>query len=129
MFSPAYDRLAPPRCDENWWRLYQEVKLGAPQHLDRAQLVKHYFGIHAFQRGHPDVSAALVYLFWEPLNWQEVGACVRHRAEIDAFVSGVSDSPVLFRWMSYNDLWGSWLAEPPLADHARRLQRRYQVNL
>jgi hypothetical protein len=128
LFSPAYERLAPPTSEERWWRVYEHAKLGAPQYLDRAQLIKHYFGISAFRRRIPTSTVTLIYLFWEPLNWQEIDACLAHREELAAFASALGDTQVQFSSMSYNDLWDSWLKEPELVEHAKQLRARYQVH-
>jgi hypothetical protein len=37
-----YERLAPPKSDSYWWRVYEEAKRGTEQDLGRAQLIKHY---------------------------------------------------------------------------------------
>jgi len=129
-FSPAYNRLAPPKSDPHWWGIYEEVKKGAEQLLDRAQLVKHYFGLNKFREGHPEGSEpTLLYIFWEPLNWQDVEECKKHREEVRAFAQIVADSPIKFRSMTYNDLWGEWSAVPDLATHAHYLKARYQVRM
>jgi hypothetical protein len=45
-FSKACDRLAPPDHSEFcWWTVYEQAKEGKAQHLDIAQLIKHYFGL------------------------------------------------------------------------------------
>jgi hypothetical protein len=128
-FSTAYDRLTPPWSEPCWWQLYEDAQRGDSQHLDRAQLIKHYFGLRAFYRRNPGVALTLLYLFWEPLNWREVNVCVRHRSEIEAFATTVSDAEIRFRWQTYEELWDAWAKVPELADHARNLQRRYQVDI
>jgi hypothetical protein len=129
-FSDAYDRLAPPKSDSCWWGSYEEAKRGPEQHLDRAQLIKHYFGLNKFQKDHPErPEPTLLYIFWEPLNWQDVDECRQHRDEVKQFAEAVSDSEIKFRWMTYNDLWTEWSVIPDLAAHADRLRARYEVRL
>jgi hypothetical protein len=129
-FSSAYDRLAPPKSDPDWWRVYEEAKKGKEQYLDRAQLVKHYFGLNKFRKDHSECpQPTLLYLFWEPLNWQDVRECSQHRDEIKAFEEAVSDSQIKFCWMTYNDLWEQWSTVPDLTAHARCLKARYQVRM
>jgi hypothetical protein len=116
--------------DPYWWRVYEEAKKCTEQHLDRAQLVKHYFGLNKFRNAHPEgTEPTLLYIFWEPLNWQDVEECGRHREEIIRFAEAVSRSQVKFRWMTYNDLWGERDAIPDLAGHARPLKARYEVRM
>jgi hypothetical protein len=71
----------------------------------------------------------LLYLFWEPLNRSEFGECTKHSAEVGAFAQAVANSPIKFRWMTYNDLWDEWSVIPDLAAHASHLKARYQVRL
>jgi len=129
-FSPTYKGLAPPKCDPCWWEMYDQASEGTESHLDRAQLIKHYFGLNEFRRSHPECpTLTLLYLFWEPLNWTEIGECTEHRAEVGAFAQAVDNSPIMFRWMTYNDLWEEWSAVPDLAGHAQRLKARYEVRI
>ena len=46
-----------------------------------------------------------------------------------AFAQAVANSPIKFRWMTYNDLWEEWSVVPDLAAHASDLKARYQVRL
>ena len=129
-FAPTYEGLAPPKSDPCWWEVYKESKEGTEAHLDRAQLVKHYFGLNEFRQRHPECpTLTLLYLFWEPLNWSEFGECKKHREEVAAFAQAVANSPIKFQWMTYNDLWEEWSIVPDLAAHASHLKARYQVYL
>ena len=129
-FSSAYDRLAPPKSDPYWWQVYEEAKQGSKQYLDRAQLIKHYFGLNRFREQNPETTElTLLYIFWEPLNWSEFGECKKHREEVAAFAQAVANSPIRFQWMTYNDLWEEWSAIPHLAEHARSLKARYEVRI
>jgi hypothetical protein len=128
-FSPRYDSLAPPKTDLRWWELYKEAK-GTEQHLNRAQLIKHYFGLNEFRKKHPEgLESTLLYLFWEPLNGNDVKDCRQHREEVRAFAQAVAASPIKFRWMTYNELWQEWSEIPDLAAHAGRLKARYEVRI
>lgn len=128
-FSDAYKSLAP-ECDPIWWSVYDQAKRGKEQHLDRAQLVKHYFGLNKFRKKNPDgPRPKLLYIFWEPLDWKNVPECSHHHEEIKAFADSLSNSQIQFRSMSYNDLWEEWSAVPELMEHAQHLKKRYQVRL
>lgn len=129
-FARAYEELKPPTSDPCWWEVYKEANKGTEGHLDRAQLVKHYFGLNEFRRGQQECpKLTLLYLFWEPLNWNELKECRKHREEVGAFAQAVADSPIEFRWMTYNDLWEKWNAVPDLKAHASHLKARYEVRL
>jgi hypothetical protein len=129
-FSVAYEKLAPPNSDPVWWRVYERAKKGEHHHLDQVQLVKHYFGLNKFRKKNAEGAVpTLLYIFWEPLNWQDVEECRQHRDEVKEFEGSLVGSQIQFRWMSYSDLWEEWRAVPELEKHAQRLMDRYQVRL
>lgn len=128
-FAPAYAELES-LAEENWWSVYQQSIKDPRQHLDRAQLIKHYLGLRRFQHAGTELGPiTLLYIFWEPTNWQDVEICKEHRAEVKAFATQVCGSTVAFRWMTYPQLWNDWLAIPSLAEHASNLKNRYEVRL
>jgi hypothetical protein len=128
-FADAYDGIIDAR---SWSRWFDPVRTRDPRvrHLDVAQLVKHYLGL---SREFPDRSLTLLYLYWEPRNWQSVPECVAHRADIDAFAAIVSDDPFRFASESYPTLWSTWEQQPECPDwlmtHVARLRQRYDVSL
>lgn len=129
-FSKAYERLAPPKSDPIWWDVYKQAKGSKKQHLDRAQLIKHYFGLNEFRKKNPEgPGLTLLYIFWEPQNWKDVDACRQHRKEVKIFADSLLNSQIQFEWMSYNDLWEKWSALPELEAHIQHLKARYQVRL
>jgi hypothetical protein len=129
-FSAAYKRLAPPESDPIWWRVYERAKESGLQYLDQAQLIKHYFGLNELRKKHPEGAVpTLLYIFWEPLDWQDLKECRKHREEVETFANSLSNSQIQFRAMSYNELWDQWKAVPELAKHAEELIARYQVRL
>lgn len=124
-FSSAYES-ADLACDR-WQAAYESAKHAARGHLDRAQLIKHAFGLHRYCREHPDRRATLLYLFWEPTNWRNFEACCRHRSEVEDFSELLTESKIPFRWMPYADLWEEWSRVPALAEHIQALRDRYEV--
>src|SRR5208282_70428 len=130
-FKAAYESLAPPESDPVWWRAFRKAKGdSAKRHLDRAQLIKHYFGLNKYWKENlQGPRPILLYIFWEPLGWQKVPACMQHRKEVEVFADSLSNSQIQFEWMSYNDLWEKWSAVPELEKHTQRLKERYQVRL
>jgi hypothetical protein len=126
-FAEAY-KAVEPDSEPCWWDVYEAARHGTAQHLDVAQLVKHYFGLRRFQAAASEpLKLTLLYLFWEPSNWQDVAECVRHRQEVEALARQVERSSIEFRWMTYPSLWREWVSIPHLARHARNLQARYEV--
>ena len=128
-FDEIYAQLGP-KTEPCWWNMYQKAKDSAKQHLDRAQLIKHYFGLRNYQTSvERPLKVTLLYIFWEPLNWREIEQCKRHRSEVAEFEAAVSTSNICFRWMTYNQLWKEWSTVPALAEHAQCLMARYEVSL
>ena len=129
-FQPAYAELAAGIAHRSWREEYERLVEDPRRYrfLDAAQLVKHYLGLKT-QFGDRDVT--LAYLYWEPVNADQVPECVIHRAEARAFAAVVDDPHVRFRPMSYADLWTGWdsQAAPWLREHVAALRKRYAVAL
>jgi hypothetical protein len=104
------------------------------QNLDVAQLLKHYFALRKFQEvqimtpthGKSKI-VTLLYLFWEPVNWQELSVCQVHRQQAQSIEATVSSSAIRMRWMTYDQLWEEWGREATLVEHVRNLKARYSV--
>ena len=102
------------------------------EYLDAAQLVKHYFGLNKYCKDNDVVDAALLYLYWEPLDADRYAELSRHTEEVERFKESVDDPVVRFETMTYAELWASWdgLGWPPwLATHTAELRSRYAVTL
>lgn len=130
-FSPAYDTIVDQRAESPWFRHIDVLRHNDQQYryLDAAQLIKHYLGL---SHSEPSRSLTLLYLFWEPRNWQGFEVCRQHRAEIQVFSEIVAGDRVRFEACSYGDLWKEWaLRQTPewLAGHVERLSARYVVDL
>jgi hypothetical protein len=126
-FAEAYKTMEPV-SEPCWWSVCKNSWNGNAQHLDIAQLVKHYFGLRRFQMAanhQPDL--VLLYLFWEPTNWQDIAECKQHRNEVEKLAEQVAASAISFRWMTYPSLWQEWMANPQLAEHASNLKARYEI--
>ena len=125
-FRPSYRTLENPYGRRSWFRYVAEEATRA-QHLDVAQLVKHWLGLC---RAYPDRQVTLLYLYWEPENWQQTPECCRHRREIRDFADRVAGDAVRFSALSYPELWTHWdqrSAAPWVTEHVTRLRRRYVV--
>lgn len=131
VFAPAYDTIVDQRAQSPWFRHIADLRTDSRhyRYLDAAQLIKHYLGL---SHGEPTRSLTLLYLFWEPRNWQNFEAFRHHRAEIDAFSEVVAGDRVRFEALSYGELWREWeqrQAPTWLAGHVQRLTARYHVDL
>jgi hypothetical protein len=127
-FSESYQRNCFPHAEDKWWSLLEEMRKIEPLNLDTAQLIKHYLGL-INQPDYRNLKIILLYLFWEPGNWNEFDVFKRHREEINMFNERVKDTSVKFVAQSYPELWKEWESEKGLADHLRYLRERYYVNL
>lgn len=126
-FAEAY-RAMETVSEPCWWAVCESAWNADPAHLDIAQLVKHYFGLRRFQIATEYPTAlTLLYLFWEPVNWQDFAECGQHRVEVENLADKVAVSSIGFRWMTYSSLWQEWAAIPRLAEHAGNLKARYEV--
>ena len=98
------------------------------RYLDATQLLKHYLGLRAIAGRQP---RALVYLYWRPLNWQSVEACVAHDEELRQFRCELTDKRVPFADAPYDVLWAHWRegGDPGLSKHAAALEKRYRVTV
>lgn len=131
VFAPAYDTIVDHRAQSPWFRHIATLRENSDhyQYLDAAQLIKHYLGL---SHSEPTKSLTLLYLFWEPRNWQEFDAFGQHRAEIREFRDLVAGDRVRFEALSYNELWAEWegvQAPARLVGHLERLKARYSVPL
>ncbi|MEZ5940629.1 MAG: hypothetical protein R3C18_04505 [Planctomycetaceae bacterium] len=128
-FTPAYERLET-LSDSCWWKVYQAAKEGERSYLDCAQLVKHYFGLRRLQAAKdPPGNIRFLYLYWEPVNADELAVCQAHRREIAMLTEATAESEIRFHAMSYSTLWRQWEQIPELGVHVRNLQSRYEVEV
>lgn len=131
VFAPAYDSIVDHRAQSPWYRHIAILRANDQlyRYLDAAQLIKHYLGL---SHGEPSPSVTLLYLFWEPRNWQVFEAFKQHRAEIRSFSEVVAGDRVRFEACSYGELWKDWAQRQVpewLPSHVERLSARYLVDL
>lgn len=108
-------------------QLEMEQQMGKPcryRHLDAAQLIKHAFGL---SKTFKNETKQLLYIFWEPINWQSHQVFIDHRSEIKEFSNRVQGSFPAFHYISYPELWARLRQEASslLCDHIDQLERRY----
>jgi len=132
-FSESYAQVVDELADDRWAEMYHSLCAEPKRyrHLDAAQLVKHYLGIRHGLADEP-VPKLLVYLFWEPVNWNTIPEFARHRSEALSFSMAVAGGEVEFTDMSYLELWELWKDEGVWeGDEARLeyLRARYLMEL
>jgi hypothetical protein len=126
-FSSSYQREKLQQAEDQWWNLLETVRDGNPQYLDTAQLIKHYLGLRCLnnKEGFANHKITLLYLFWEPENWEDYDVFKNHRKEIKTFADQVKGSSVRFDARSYPELWKEWDEEKDISDHVENLRNRY----
>ncbi len=130
-FAEVY-RGAVSRLADSQWASVFEALVDDPSHsnhLDAAQLVKHYLGMRHSLRGFPQ-RQILLYVYWEPANADEFDECSCHRRSLDDFADRVSGSEIGFQHMSYAQLWDGWLGEcrwNGIREHVSNLRRQYEL--
>ncbi len=125
-FTDSYTRENLPQMEECWAEWMEELKAGPKQYLDAAQLVRHYLGL----RNQPEYEGKkriLLYIFWEPSNWQEFPEYRQHREELAVFQDKVKNSDIPFVWMSYPELWNQWETQGQCPDQVREIRSRYRM--
>ena len=129
-FTESYDALAERRGGTNWFAHLRFLREN-PAHykwVDAAQLIKHALGLmNCFE----EKERTLVYLYWRPLNWEEIDAYRGLNEEIQNLQAAVADKECGFAYLSYNELWQRWerLLDASWKDHLRALKGRYQLEL
>lgn len=108
-FADSYSTAMATLAESSWVGVFEHLKIDPKyyRHLDAAQLVKHYLGMRNTLGGSPE-KLVLLYLYWEPVNAQEIEEFSRHRDEVLDFTSRVSASDIQFTSISYPKLWESW---------------------
>ena len=127
-FNDSYKPENLPQLEPCWAQLLESLKTSPKQYLDAAQLVRHYLGL----RKRPEFKGRkiyLLYLFWEPENWNEFPEYRQHRTELAAFQAQVKDSDVTFVWRSYPEMWSQWQKLGLRPDHIHALQQRYLLKI
>jgi hypothetical protein len=129
--AQALRDITDERAGSGW---FDEIKLSqrdpnAIRFLFAAQLIKQFIALtHQF----PKADKTLLYLYWEPTNWQDFDLFRSHRAELGRFAAAVTarDAGVRFRHQTFAELFSAWVRQPQpawLAAHARWLASRYTV--
>ncbi len=133
-FSKTYDKISDERSCSRWFQYIEVLRVNSRQYhyLDVSQLIKHALGLSYTYAGKQQGSPALLYLFWEPTNWNNFDEFKRHRDEIERFSVAMSDDALRFEALSYFELWEDWQRNPSpdwLSQHVKNLLARYAVEI
>lgn len=130
-FSCAYEcDIQDERRNQGYFQEMRRLKAipGYYRRLDAAQLIKHAYGLYN-EFKHPSVK--LLYIYWEPKNWQSYPIFREHREEVKEFSKRVEGARPTFSSMSYPDLWSMLSQGAPgwLRNHIQDLEKRYLLEL
>jgi len=133
-FSKTYDKISDERNCSRWFQYIEVLRANSRQYhyLDVAQLIKHALGLSYTYAGKQQGSPALLYLFWEPTNWNNFDEFKRHRDEVARFSAAMSGDVLRFEALSYFELWEDWQRNPSpdwLPQHVKNLLARYAVEI
>lgn len=125
-FSKKYHKVFDEEKDAAWMAVFKALdkKPNLYEHLDAAQLVKHYLGL---RQKFSEKKLSLVYLYWVPLNAKCLSIYQKHAGEIKDLKERLSgtDTPLLA--ISYPELWDEMASSNP--DHVARLRARYEFSV
>lgn len=132
-FAKSYNSLIQKEAEPSWRAAYEALLVDPAKfnHLDAAQLVKHYLGIRNTFRDCRGVKV-LVYLFWEPTNAEDIPEFVKHRQEVKLFSREVEESEIRFVALSYPQIWQHWSnvsAWGGMIAHIDALRQRYELSI
>jgi len=102
----------------------QYISESEKMYLDVAQLIKHSIGL-INESKKVNKKAILVYIFWEPENWQEVENCKKHKKELDAFSKRISKF-IEFQHFSYSEFWKEYENCELVKKHIALVKQRYE---
>jgi hypothetical protein len=125
-FSNSYSELFLEKLDSglpSLVRHYRETTTSTS--LDTSQLIKHSMGL---LNNKGSRSAKLVYVYWEPLNADQIPVYQKHQRELEDFSERMKDlSGLSFHSYSYNDLYNMYRSNVLFAQHLENFNERYFI--
>jgi hypothetical protein len=98
-----------------------------PMYFDWAQMTKHYLAIESNKD--KSKNTTLIYLYWTPLNVNELTTYETHEKELAIFQNKCdelkSETEITFKSMTYAELFNKWDNKPNLKAHVAKLRERY----
>jgi len=102
----------------------QYISESEKMYLDVSQLIKHSIGL-INESKKVNKKAILVYIFWEPENWQEVESCKKHKEELDDFLKRIGKF-IEFQHFSYSEFWKEYENCELVKEHIALVKQRYE---
>jgi hypothetical protein len=130
-WRPAYaSRQMAELLDGSWSGVFAASRAGSwqPKHLGIEQLIKHTL---ALASRFADCERHLVYVWWEPLNAEEIPELAAHRRELAELRDRLGEASPRLHALTYTELFAEWeqLNVPWIPDHLAQLHARYAVSI
>ena len=130
-FSSSYEGIVDERASTTWFRQIAAIRANpkAYRYLDAAQLTKHALGL---ARTYSGKDITLMYVYWEPVNADQLSEYQEHNRELERFKAAVAGERVQFVAQSYPALWATWELESAGTwrdAHLRRVRARYEITI
>ena len=98
-------------------------------HLDVAQLIKGLIALTLFSINDHEKITKLIYLYWVPLNYQNINIYQKHEEELKEFKDQIKDCPIKFESYSYIEFWKMLEKEKILHDSVKKIRERYAFEI
>jgi hypothetical protein len=95
-FKKGYDTISDKRRDSSYFKLINSIRTTKRlfDFFDVAQIIRHYLGLTYCYK---NKKIFLLYLYWRPMNWNELDVYKKHYNEIERFKKFVkNDSTATF---------------------------------
>lgn len=125
-FADSYFNHNFKNAEKIWIDVMKKYRNANKMYFNVAQIIKHYLGL---TNCYSDKEIKLLYIFWEPINWNDFKEYREHREEIEEFSDMVSKSKVDFAYMSYSELWNEWSQIPETSEYVKYLRDRYELSI
>jgi len=110
----------PVNFNENIIKFYVDKE--EKMFLDVAQLIKHSMAL--IRESKMNKKPCLVYIYWQPNNYQEIEICQKHNKELLDFTNRIS-SFINFKHLTYNELFDEYENNSMFKEHFSLAKNRY----
>lgn len=125
-FAPSYFTLK----DVNK-KLYDLInKYNNQEHyLDIAQLIKHSLGLLKYKT-QTKKEIILVYIYWEPINCENIVECKIHAIELKEFTQEIEIiKEIKFESIAYNSFWELFENNNKISSHIQLMREKYNYKI
>jgi len=125
-FVDSYKKSNLKYLGDFWFDLIDSYK-SENLYLDVSQLIKHSIGLINQAKGK---KITLVYIYWTPLNKEDYQEYKIHQKELNLFSDRMKkQSDIMFKSLSYDELWSIYDTIPEFKNYSKRLRERYRIKI